>query len=206
MFLVMMRTATNPQANSSTFSIETVKYFILFAVVQTMFLTAPNDDNHRYIVTDRITGSATTVEQIPKGLGEILKFFTNIEDVITAKMDMYFSTPDSTSYRNAGLGFSLTTANRIFQTSPLDPKFQNSLVLYIEDCKLLGDFSESQPLSDLFSVEDMVNTLSTTATNRSVLYMSDAHPEGEELTCADAWTKISDRLDTLSNETINNYA
>ena len=59
-----------------------------------------------------------------------------LEDGIMAKMELYFSTPDSLSYRQAGLGFTVGTQMEIMRTNIIDANLKKTFEDYILNCKI----------------------------------------------------------------------
>ena len=171
LFLLFVRTAINPNGGASMLTFHLTKAMLAIVVVQSLFLKTSDDAAHRYLVTDRITNEATYVDEVPKGLGEMLSFFTNLEDAIMAGMDSVFTTPESTSFRNAGIGFNIITAQEIFKSKMYDPKVQRSFFYYFENCKMLGDFSDgTQDITDLTYTEDPMTLMETDQTLSTIVW------------------------------------
>ena len=184
---------------------EVLKMATFVIAIQALFISAPDDDNHAYAVIDKISLQTTEVRQVPKGIGEFLSLFTKLEDGIMAKMELYFSTPDSLSYRQAGLGFTISTQMEIMRTNIVDTNLKKSFEDYISNCKIDGDFSTgAQNLQYLISASG-TNILAQLGTERSslTLYYTDVVPNGEVMSCKDAWDSIKNDLGT---EAFNNQA
>ncbi len=184
------------------------KYLILILIVQALLLSAPNDDNHAYAVVDKISLQTTEVRQVPKGIGELLSFFTNIEDGIMKKMEVYFTTPHSLSYRQAGLGFTLGTQMQIMNSKIADEYLYRSLTEYIDTCKIQGDFADgTQNLSDVLSGHDS-DILTRLGTNKTLLTMvySTTNPNGLIISCKSAWNAIRNRIGTEAVNLAKAYA
>lgn len=185
----------------SLLAFETAKFLTVVTLIQQLFLTAPDDDKHAYAIVDRITNQTAEVRQIPKGIGEMLSLFSRLEDAVMEKMDMFFSTPNSTSYRNAGLGFSMTSQMEIFQSSIIDPNLKRSFDTYYENCKMLGDYSDgTEDINAVLNSTDLMSTLSTTQSLLTVVYDS-ANPDGVTTPCFEAWNTIkSGIISSASNQ------
>lgn len=184
---------------------EVLKMGTFILAIQALFISAPDDDNHAYAVIDRISLQTTEVRQIPKGIGEFLSSFTTLEDGIMQKMELYFTTPASLSYRQAGLGFTVSTQMDIMRSNIADTNLKKTFYDYILNCKVDGDFSiGNQNLQYLLSAEG-TNIMTQLGTDRSTLTMvySNTTPSGEVVSCKDAWSVIKSALDTeaLNNQT-----
>jgi conjugal transfer mating pair stabilization protein TraG len=166
--------------------------------IQALFISAPDDDNHAYAVIDRITLQTTEVRQIPKGIGEFLSLFTTLEDGIMEKMELYFTTPNSLSYRQSGLGFTVSTQMEIMRTDIASNFLKKTFYDYFLNCKVDGDFSTSaQNLQSILSEEgiEIITSLGTDKTNLTLVY-TDANPDGEVKSCKSAWNDIKNSLGT----------
>lgn len=185
---------------------EVLKTGAFILAIQALFISAPDDDKHAYAVIDRISLQTTEVRQIPKGIGEFLSLFTTLEDGIMEKMELYFTTPASLSYRQAGLGFTVSTQMDIMRSNIADTNLKKTFYDYILNCKVDGDFSTgNQNLQYLLSAEG-TNILTHLATDRSSLTMvySSTDPEGEVVSCKDAWNNTIKTA--LNTEALNNQA
>ena len=185
---------------------EVLKTGAFIMAIQALFISAPDDDNHAYAVIDRISLQTTEVRQVPKGIGEFLSLFTTLEDGIMEKMELYFTTPASLSYRQAGLGFTVSTQMDIMRSNIADTNLKKTFYDYILNCKVDGDFSTgNQNLQYLLSAEG-TNILTHLATDRSSLTMvySSTDPEGEVVSCKDAWNNTIKTA--LNTEALNNQA
>ncbi len=184
---------------------EILKMGTFVIAIQALFINAPDDDNHAYAVIDRISLQTTEVRQVPKGIGEFLSLFTMLEDGIMKKMELYFSTPDSLSYRQAGLGFTISTQMEIMRTNIVNVNLKKSFAEYIDNCKVDGDFSTGdQNLQYLISASgtNILTQLGTERTSLTLVY-TDLNPNGEVMSCKDAWVSIKSDMGT---EAFNNQA
>lgn len=185
----------NMKTTGSMIGFEMTKFVIVVSLIKGMFLYAPDDDAHAFAVVDKITSATQEVRQVPKGLGEILVLTTNLEDAILAKMETFFSTPSSTSYRNAGLGFNLTAPMEIFQSTIINNNLRKTLETYIENCKIMGDWADgTQDKAEIFNSANLKADLATTQTLLTVSYLAD--PQGTVVSCAAAWGAISPAITT----------
>ncbi|ECQ7390333.1 conjugal transfer protein TraG, partial [Campylobacter jejuni] len=83
------------------------KLLLLGGVTWNLFLSSSNDDKHRFMVYDEVTSKSYVISQLPVGMGVSLALMSNFERVVLKSMEKHFSTPQSTNFSNAGLGFSL---------------------------------------------------------------------------------------------------
>ncbi len=199
MFIFGIRQVTNPKAGAML-GFEFAKFLTTVTVVQQLFLTAPNNTTHAFAVVDRVTSQTQVVQQVPVGVGQMLSLTTRLEDAIMQKMDMAFSTPDSMSYRTSGMGFAINSMTQNMQQSVVDPMVAKSFAQYMENCKLLGDFSDgTQNISTLYSANstDLPNILKTSQTLLTVEY-SDANPNGAVVSCATASNDLITSVNLLS--------
>ena len=187
---------------------EVLKMATFVVAIQALFINAPDDDNHAYAVIDKISLQTTEVRQVPKGIGEFLSLFTMLEDGIMAKMELYFSTPDSLSYRQAGLGFTVGTQMEIMRTNIIDANLKKTFEDYILNCKIDGEFATNeQNLQHLISASG-TNILTQLSSNESrlTLFYTDANAGGAVMSCKDAWSLIASELGTQAFNNQSAYA
>ncbi|SMC20181.1 conjugal transfer protein TraG [Campylobacter helveticus] len=120
--------------------LEIGKMFGLFAVVWYFFLTAPNDDKHRFMIHDEVTSKDYIVSQIPTGIGATFALMSNFEKIMLDGMEKYFSTPQSANFSSAGLGFSLEAMMSLpkIKLSNINPTAQKNLDLFFRNCVVHG--------------------------------------------------------------------
>lgn len=120
--------------------LEIGKMFGLFAVVWYFFLTAPNDDKHRFMIHDEVTSKDYIVSQIPTGIGVTFALMSNFEKIMLDGMEKYFSTPQSANFSSAGLGFSLEAMMSLpkIKLSNINPTAQKNLDLFFRNCVAHG--------------------------------------------------------------------
>lgn len=83
------------------------KLLLLGGVTWNLFLSSSNDDKHRFMVYDEVTSKSYVISQLLVGMGVSFALMSNFERVVLKSMEKHFSTPQSTNFSNAGLGFSL---------------------------------------------------------------------------------------------------
>ena len=187
---------------------EVLKMGAFILAIQALFISAPDDDNHAYAVIDRISLQTTEIRQLPKGIGEFLSLFTTLEDGIMQKMELYFTTPDSLSYRQAGLGFTVLSQIEMMRSNITSTNLKKTFHDYFSNCKVDGDMTDNtQSLNELLASEgiDLIAKLGTTKTLLTMVY-SDATPNGEVKTCTEAWTSIKNELGTEAYDNQTAYA
>lgn len=193
MLIFIIKNIGNPKG-SSMLGFEAAKFLTVVTLIQQLFLTAPDDDRHAYAIVDRITNQTAEVRQIPKGIGEMLSLFSRLEDAVMDKMDMFFSTPNSISYRNAGLGFTMTSQMEIFQSTITDPHLKRSFDVYYENCKMLGDYADGlEDINEVLNSNDLMTLLGTEQSLLTIVY-DGANPSGITTPCFTAWDNIKSRI------------
>ncbi len=207
MTIFLIRQSTNPRTGAML-GFEVVKLLTVIVLVKQLFLVAPDDNKHKYVVVDKITLQTEEIHQIPKGIGELLSLFTRLEDAIMEKMDMHFSLPNSLSYRNSGLGFSLTSQSEILRQDIKDGYVQKTFFEYFENCKMLGDFSDgTQDISELINAEgDAVETVLSTEQTLLTIEYTKANPEGTVNECKTVWEHLKDSISNISDSTVETLA
>jgi len=196
----------NVQKTGPLLGYEFAKFLIIISLIQQLFLSAPDDDAHAFAIVDKITMQTAEVRQIPKGLGELLSLFTRLEDALMARMEMHFSTPSSTSYRNAGLGFNMSAPMEIFQKTIVDTNLRLTFETYFENCKMLGDFSDgTQDSAIIYNSTNLESDLATTQKLLTIIY-SASNPSGVVEDCTNAWTYISTRMPNETSSMLSSIA
>ncbi len=196
LFLFGTRILLNPKGGS-LIGFESAKFLVMITMIQQLFLTAPDDYNHTFAVVDKITMEVEEVHQVPKGLGEILSLFTNLEDAIMQKMELYFSMPHSLSYRQAGLGFSMKTQMTTLNKTISDPYLDDSFTQYIKDCKVDGEWADgTQIVSEILNEPgiSILDKLSTDNESLLTIIYTKASPKGDVEDCKAAWNKIKNSM------------
>jgi len=168
------------------------KFMVLATTVWYLFLNAPNDAKHRYIITDRTTGAQYVVEQVPTGIGEPLSLISNLEDKIAAAMEREFSLPNSITYRNSGFGFPLQAQSIMPELKTADIYFTLTLKDFLENCTLYEIQDGTKDVKTLLSANDLLAALDPEGDTRLTKVYSAASPDGEVMQCKDAYPKIVD--------------
>ncbi|MDR3162346.1 MAG: conjugal transfer protein TraG N-terminal domain-containing protein [Helicobacteraceae bacterium] len=111
---------------------ELVRYPALVIILQQVFLStnvAP-----QYMVVDETTETPYSVGRLPVGIGESFSLFSQLQRSILIGLDKFYTTPDSISFRNSGLGFAMSVHDNIAVARPLNPVVTANFNSYLEDC------------------------------------------------------------------------
>lgn len=189
------------------------KMFVLFAVVWHMFLKAPNDNNHRFMIHDEVTSKDYVISQIPIGIGKSFALMTQFEKVILGAMEKHFSTPQSTNFSNAGLGFSLQVMSTLpsVKLSAIDATLQKNIDFYFRNCVSVGILLNKQEGRNLFSNSDnLMRDLFTNIGNGSQLtplFTSDNNIEDKSIVpCSEAGPQIVEMIENNTDEAMKIHA
>lgn len=188
------------------------KMFVLFAVVWYIFLRAPNDNNHRFMIHDEVTSKDYVISQIPIGIGKSFALMTQFEKVILEAMEKHFSTPQSTNFSNAGLGFSLQVMSTLpsVKLSAIDATLQKNIDFYFRNCVSVGILLNQQG-RDLFQNSDnLMQDLFTNIGNGSQLtplFTNNNNVEEQSVVpCSDAGPQIVEMIKNDTDEAMKIHA
>ncbi len=170
------------------------KMMTLATAVWYLFLNAPNDAKHRYVITDKVTGAQYVVEQIPTGIGEPLQIMSLLEDRIAGAMEKEFSLPNSITYRNSGLGFPLQLQSTMPELKTSDIYFTLTLKDFLENCTLYEIQDGTKNVNDLLTSDDLLAALDPGDDNRLTKVYSASNPDGKVVECKDAYQDIVDNV------------
>jgi len=174
---------------------EFAKMMTFAAAVWYLFLTAPNDDKHRFLIEDRVTGDNYVVEQIPTGIGMPYALISQVEDKIIEKMEIFFSMPNSISYREAGFGFPLKLHYTMKQLTMLDPYLVQTFNNFIKDCTINEVDSGEKDFQDILYSDDTLTELDPDGDTRLTKDCIDDHSCPQK-TCKDTYDDIKDTIQT----------
>jgi conjugal transfer mating pair stabilization protein TraG len=180
--------------NKTSPIIEFGKMMVLATGVWYLFLTAPNDARHRYVITDKVTGDQYVVEQVPTGIGEPLQIITELEDKIIAAMEKTFSLPNSLSYRNSGFGFPLSEQTTIANLATPDVYLQRSINDFVENCTINEITDGSKDVTQLVTANDLLAALDPNGDTRLTKVYSASNPNGDSKQCDDAYNYITNEV------------
>ncbi|BEJ91025.1 hypothetical protein B10569_09010 [Campylobacter jejuni] len=188
------------------------KMFMLFAVVWYMFLRAPNDNNHRFMIYDEVTSKDYVISQIPIGIGKSFALMTQFEKVILEAMEKHFSTPQSTNFSNAGLGFSLQVMSTLpsVKLSAIDATLQKNIDFYFRNCVSVGILLNQQGRNLFQNSDNLIQDLFTNIGNGSQLtplFENNNNIEKQSVVpCSDAGPQIVEMIKNDTDEAMKIHA
>ncbi|RTJ84309.1 conjugal transfer protein TraG N-terminal domain-containing protein [Campylobacter jejuni] len=188
------------------------KMFVLFAVVWYMFLKAPNDNNHRFMIHDEVTSKDYVISQIPIGIGKSFALMTQFERLILEAMEKHFSTPQSTNFSNAGLGFSLQVMSTLpsVKLSAIDATLQKNIDFYFRNCVSVGILLNQQGRNLFQNSDNLMQDLFTNIGNGSQLtplFKNNNNVEEQSVVpCSDAGPQIVEMIQKDTDEAMKIHA
>ncbi|EAL1837871.1 conjugal transfer protein TraG [Campylobacter coli] len=188
------------------------KMFMLFAVVWYMFLRAPNDNNHRFMIHDEVTSKDYVISQIPIGIGKSFALMTQFEKVILEAMEKHFTTPQSTNFSNAGLGFSLQVMSTLpsVKLSAIDATLQKNIDFYFRNCVSVGILLNQQGRNLFQNSDNLIQDLFTNIGNGSQLtplFENNNNIEKQSvMPCSDAGPQIVEMIKNDTDEAMKIHA
>lgn len=188
------------------------KMFVLFAVVWYIFLRAPNDNNHRFMIHDEVTSKDYVISQIPIGIGKSFALMTQFEKVILEAMEKHFSTPQSTNFSNAGLGFSLQVMSTLpsVKLSAIDATLQKNIDFYFRNCVSVGILLNQQGRNLFQNSDNLMQDLFTNIGNGSQLtplFENNNNVEEQSVVpCSDAGPQIVEMIKKDTDEAMKIHA
>ncbi len=188
------------------------KMFVLFAVVWYMFLKAPNDNNHRFMIHDEVTSKDYVISQIPIGIGKSFALMTQFERLILEAMEKHFSTPQSTNFSNAGLGFSLQVMSTLpsVKLSAIDATLQKNIDFYFRNCVSVGILLNQQGRNLFQNSDNLMQDLFTNIGNGSQLtplFKNNNNVEKQSVVpCSDAGPQIVEMIQNDTDEAMKIHA
>lgn len=188
------------------------KMFVLFAVVWYIFLRAPNDNNHRFMIHDEVTSKDYVISQIPIGIGKSFALMTQFEKVILEAMEKHFSTPQSTNFSNAGLGFSLQVMSTLpsVKLSAIDATLQKNIDFYFRNCVSVGILLNQQGRNLFQNSDNLIQDLFTNIGNGSQLtplFKNNNNIEEQSVVpCSDAGPQIVEMIKNDTDEAMKIHA
>ncbi|EOL9455962.1 conjugal transfer protein TraG N-terminal domain-containing protein [Campylobacter coli] len=188
------------------------KMFMLFAVVWYMFLRAPNDNNHRFMIHDEVTSKDYVISQIPIGIGKSFALMTQFEKVILEAMEKHFTTPQSTNFSNAGLGFSLQVMSTLpsVKLSAIDATLQKNIDFYFRNCVSVGILLNQQGRNLFQNSDNLIQELFTNIGNGSQLtplFENNNNIEKQSVVpCSDAGPQIVEMIKKDTDEAMKIHA
>ncbi|EAL2051861.1 conjugal transfer protein TraG, partial [Campylobacter jejuni] len=188
------------------------KMFMLFAVVWYMFLKAPNDNNHRFMIHDEVTSKDYVISQISIGIGKSFALMTQFERLILEAMEKHFSTPQSTNFSNAGLGFSLQVMSTLpsVKLSAIDATLQKNIDFYFRNCVSVGILLNQQGRNLFQNSDNLMQDLFTNIGNGSQLtplFKNNNNIEEQSVVpCSDTGPQIVEMIKKDTDEAMKIHA
>lgn len=177
-----------------------------------MFLKAPNDNNHRFMIHDEVTSKDYVISQIPIGIGKSFALMTQFERLILEAMEKHFSTPQSTNFSNAGLGFSLQVMSTLpsVKLSAIDATLQKNIDFYFRNCVSVGILLNKQGRNLFSNSDNLMRDLFTNIGNGSQLtplFTSDNNIEDKSIVpCSEAGPQIVEMIENNTDEAMKIHA
>lgn len=176
--------------------LELGKYFMLMVLVYVAFLTAGTGGVYRHTIEDRVTGYTNVVDGVPVGVGKMLALVTGMELSMSRAMESRFSTPTSTQFRNAGLGFPLVAHANMSKMHSINPFVQKTMDDYIMNCLLFDMMDGTLDPNTVSTSPNLLSTITSTSTRMTNIYTA-ANPGGELKTCAQASVALPLAIDAM---------
>jgi conjugal transfer mating pair stabilization protein TraG len=164
-----------------------VKYPIVIVLLQQLFLSATLSRD--YMVIDETTNTPYSVGNLPVGIGETFSMFSSLQRSILMALDEYYTTPNSISFRNAGLGFGMSVHDMVAAARPLNPAVMMSFNAYMEDCLVNESYANPMFRMRINSSSNLLEDMKVDNNFLTTYYSSaDGSPSVEY--CPNAWTKL----------------
>lgn len=185
---------------SMTVGIDEKNAIIGMVFVASIFLVPSNED---FMIEDEATGYAQNISGLPVGIGVALSLSSNIEKALSEAFRNGYSTPNSISMENVGIGFSMSAPLKAQQAMPTDELLVETFNQYVNNC-LVGDLTTgAKTLNTITSSGALVSDLAV-SNQLETLIFDTANPTGVQDSCQNAWTNISARIDVESSTYIQN--
>ena len=173
--------------DTTSIGLEFAKMMTLFAAVWYLFLTAPDDSKHKYLIHDNVTNDEYVVQQVPTGIGEPLMLISKLENAIAEKMEKYFSLPNSIEYRNSGIGFPLQAHYSLNDVDSGDIYFQRTYTEFIQNCTLYEIQDGDKDTATIMTANNLLDALNPNGDTRLTKVYSSSNPDGEVVSCDSAY-------------------
>ncbi|MFH5166963.1 conjugal transfer protein TraG N-terminal domain-containing protein, partial [Campylobacter jejuni] len=177
-----------------------------------LFLSSSNDDKHRFMVYDEVTSKSYVISQLPVGMGVSFALMSNFERVVLKSMEKHFSTPQSTNFSNAGLGFSLQVMSTLpsVKLSAIDATLQKNIDFYFRNCVSVGILLNQQGRNLFQNSDNLIQDLFTNIGNGSQLtplFENNNNIEKQSVVpCSDAGPQIVEMIKNDTDEAMKIHA
>lgn len=148
------------------------KFLLLYAVVYFFFLNPANTSKNQFMIHDEVTNKDYVVSRVPMGIGYTLSLMSRFEKVLLSGMEKHFSTPNSTAYSQAGLGFSLNSMMDLptLRIQRTNPDVQLNINAYVKNCLQYDTLSGKISINDIHTSDDLINVLFPTTNSKLTVY------------------------------------
>jgi conjugal transfer mating pair stabilization protein TraG len=198
MFLFTIRLSMNQNANVHS---EIVKYMFLVVAITGFFFSPATK---QYMIEDEVTGQAIVVSDVPIGVGETLHLFSNFERALAKGFEDAFSTPNSVSMTEMGIGFVMNAHLSSDQSRAKDPHLINTFNEYMNNCIGNAVLAGDKLATDITYSDDLVNSLEVQGNYFETIVYDSSNPTGVSKNCEDAWNQdIRTNLTTLAGEKLD---
>lgn len=188
------------------------KLLLLGGVTWNLFLSSSNDDKHRFMVYDEVTSKSYVISQLPVGMGVSFALMSNFERIVLKSMEKHFSTPQSTNFSNAGLGFSLQVMSTLpsLKLSAIDATLQKNIDFYFRNCVSVGILLNQQGRNLFQNSDNLIQDLFTNIGNGSQLtplFENNNNIEKQSVVpCSDAGPQIVEMIKNDTDEAMKIHA
>lgn len=183
-FLLMIKNTANG-GSSSDMSVAMGKYLFLVTIIIGMFST----QTKTYIVEDEVTGQTFPVNNVPIGIGETFSLFTDLERNLAKGFEIAFATPNSISYRNTGLGFTMAAPINLGNAVMVDAYVVRTFNEYMGNC-VFSAIIANEMSGDILTMSKNLKT-DLSVTGYLTPYYSSANPDGVDMQCQDVWANLT---------------
>ncbi|WP_423969884.1 conjugal transfer protein TraG N-terminal domain-containing protein [Campylobacter coli] len=188
------------------------KLLLLGGVTWNLFLSSSNDDKHRFMVYDEVTSKSYVISQLLVGMGVSFALMSNFERVVLKSMEKHFTTPQSTNFSNAGLGFSLQVMSTLpnVKLSAIDATLQKNIDFYFRNCVSVGILLNQQGRNLFQNSDNLIQDLFTNIGNGSQLtplFENNNNIEKQSVVpCSDAGPQIVEMIKNDTDEAMKIHA
>ncbi|EAI7529308.1 conjugal transfer protein TraG [Campylobacter jejuni] len=164
------------------------------------------------MIHDEVTSKDYVISQIPIGIGKSFALMTQFERLILEAMEKHFSTPQSTNFSNAGLGFSLQVMSTLpsVKLSAIDATLQKNIDFYFRNCVSVGILLNQQGRNLFQNSDNLMQDLFTNIGNGSQLtplFENNNNIEKQSVVpCSDAGPQIVEMIKNDTDEAMKIHA
>lgn len=186
LFVILIRSMKIDGKNSILQDI--LAFLVISTIAGGMFWISKKE----YLVEDQNDGfTSPTVLVLPVGIGTTLSVFSHIEKGLGESMEMYFSTPSTIGYMNAGMGYQMSVHLGIDQAGPTDSNITATFNEYLNNCILPLIHTGAMGDDSLLKSDDLMTTLESKTTLLTTDYTV-SPPQAKA--CGDVWVSLKTRL------------